>query len=133
MEGFEWKIVSSMKKVFPVREPSGEGVREKLTALRGETVSFQIAYRWSGSRREKMHPELCGKGKGMARIRKVCLVPCEYPLHPEADEDYLTREPGLYPDLLQEISGEGVNLIPGQWRSLWVDLEAQDSSVPGVR
>lgn len=40
MEGFEWKIVSSMKKVFPVREPSGEGVREKLTALRGETVSF---------------------------------------------------------------------------------------------
>ena len=53
MEGFEWKIVSSMEKVFPVREPSGEGVREKLTALRGETVSFQIAYRWSGSRREK--------------------------------------------------------------------------------
>ena len=106
MEGFEWKIVSSMEKVFPVREPSGEGVREKLTALRGETVSFQIAYRWSGSRREKMHPE--------------------------ADEDYLTREPGLYPDLLQEISGEGVNLIPGQWRSLWVDLEAQDSSAPGV-
>lgn len=131
MEGFEWKMVSSMEKVFPVREPSGEGVGEKLTALRGETVSFQIAYRWSGSRREKMHPELCGKGKGMARIRKVCLVPCEYPLHPESDEDYLTREPGLYPDLLQEISGEGVNLIPGQWRSLWVDLEAQDSSVPG--
>ena len=50
MEGFEWKMVSSMEKVFPVREPSGEGV----------------------------------------------------------------------------------NLIPGQWRSLWVDLEAQDSSVPGV-
>ena len=50
MEGFEWKIVSSMEKVFPVREPSGEGV----------------------------------------------------------------------------------NLIPGQWRSLWVDLEAQDSSAPGV-
>ena len=64
MEGFEWKMVSSMEKVFPVREPSGEGVGEKLTALRGETVSFQIAYRWSGSRREKMHPELCGKGNG---------------------------------------------------------------------
>ena len=69
----------------------------------------------------------------MARIRKVCLVPCEYPLHPESDEDYLTREPGLYPDLLQEISGEGVNLIPGQWRSLWVDLEAQERGMHGNR
>ena len=38
MEGFEWKMVSSMEKVFPVREPSGEGVGEKLTALRGEAL-----------------------------------------------------------------------------------------------
>lgn len=64
MEGFEWKMVSSMEKVFPVREPSGEGVGEKLTALRGETVSFQIAYRWSGSRREKNASGIVRKRKG---------------------------------------------------------------------
>ena len=45
----------------------------------------------------------CGKGKELARIRKVFLFPCDSPLHPESDEDYLTRKPGLYPDLLQEI------------------------------
>lgn len=52
MQEFKFKIVSSMEKVFPTREPSGEGVGKKLSALKGETISFQIAYHWSGERKQ---------------------------------------------------------------------------------
>lgn len=36
--------VSPMEKVFPTAAPSEEGAREKLSGLRGEIVSFQLAY-----------------------------------------------------------------------------------------
>ena len=36
--------VSPMEKVFSTAAPSEEGAREKLSGLKGEVVSFQIAY-----------------------------------------------------------------------------------------
>ena len=36
--------VSPMEKVFSTAAPSEEGAREKLSGLKGEIVSFQIAY-----------------------------------------------------------------------------------------
>ena len=44
MKYFRIKMVSAMEKVFADKEPSGEGNLARLTALKGETVSFQIAY-----------------------------------------------------------------------------------------
>lgn len=46
MYQFTLKKVTSLEKVFPDREPTGEGMEDCLTAMRGENVSFQIAYRW---------------------------------------------------------------------------------------
>ena len=51
MMDFESKIVSSMCKVFADGSNLKEMKETKLTGLRGETLSFQIAYRWNEQRK----------------------------------------------------------------------------------
>ncbi|RKJ40728.1 DUF4091 domain-containing protein [Acutalibacter sp. 1XD8-33] len=126
---FAYQIVSGMCKVFP----GGETLRElrppRLSGLKGETLSFQIAYcweewsrAWGGVQVESPLP---------VRVRTVELVPCQYPCHMVRDEGYLAVQPGLYPDLLQELPPQGFPLISGQWRSLWVDVEPGGNAAPG--
>ncbi len=117
------RLVTSMCKVFPTGEP--ESPRPELTALRGESLSFQLAYRWEGPYRDWGRAE--AESELPVRVRTVGLVPCEYPCHPWHDEGYLTTEPGLYPDLLQEPGRFGIPLVAGQWRSLWLDVETKNA------
>lgn len=131
MQRFKFKIVSSMEKVFPAKEPSGEGAGEKLSALKGETISFQIAYYWGGERKQRGSVRVdAPEGVGV-RVRTVGLVPCAYPCHLEKDEGYLVTEPGLYPDLLTDVTEFGFPIISGQWRSLWIDLEINKEAKVG--
>ena len=82
-----------------------------------------MAYYWGGERKGRAQVQVTADDKEQVRVRSVRLVPCEYPAHMVADEDYLTTKPGLYPDLLSEIQPWGVELISGQWKSLWIDVD----------
>lgn len=125
MENFRIKKVSAMEKVFADREPSEAGMPEVLQAFQKETVSFQVAYFWGKFGRENVQAEVISPVKEAVTVRMVELVPCEYPVHPKYDGDYLTDKPGLCPDLLSEIPSCGAPLVSGQWRSLWVDIESE--------
>ena len=131
MENFKMKLVSSMEKIFPAKEPSGDGASEKMTGLKGETVSFQLGYYWCGERKQRGSVKVNAPEDIQVRVRTVDLVPCAYPCHMTRDEGYLVTEPGLYPDLLSDISKFGFPLVSGQWRSLWVDLETTDGTKAG--
>ena len=93
--------VSPMEKVFPTAAPSEEGAREKLSGLRGEIVSFQLAYYAESQGFARAEAEVVSPIRANVKLRKVALVPCEYPCGPIVDEDYLTTAPGLYPDRLE--------------------------------
>lgn len=124
MERLKIRKVTSLEKIFPKKEPSGAGWKDTVTVLQGETISFQIAYLWNepGKQRGKVHVNAPEHIK--VHVRTVGLVPCAYPCHMETDDQYLSTEPGLYPDVLQEITEFGFSAISGQWRSLWVEVEA---------
>lgn len=124
---FTYRLVSSLCKVFPVEEPCSS--LPSLCALQGETASFQLAYRWDGPYRA--WAQVRAESPLPVRVRTVSLVPCEYPCHARRDDGYLATAPGLYPDLLQDLRPQGAPLIPGQWRSLWVDLEPGYEAAPG--
>lgn len=66
------------------------------------------------------------------RVRTIGLVPCAYPCHPEKNDGYLVTEPGLYPDLLSDMTEFGFPMICGQWRSLWIDLEIKKGAKAGA-
>ena len=95
--------VSPMEKVFPAAAPFEEGAREKLSGLRGEIVSFQLAYYAESQGFARAEAEVISPIRANVKLRKVALVPCEYPCGPIVDEDYLTTAPGLYPDRLEEL------------------------------
>ena len=129
----KFKLVSCMTKVLPWQEPSEDGVLPALSGLRGETVSFQIAYRWDGYRKSRgqIEYEIQNLNGVSVRVRTVGLSPCAYPCHPQRDDDYLADRPGMYPDLLQDLRGNEFPLIAGQWRSLWIDFEIGEDAGSG--
>lgn len=58
-----------------------------------------------------------------AHVRVVRDVPVDFPCYPgHTDDMYLSEQPGLYPDLLQDTNG-WVSFMPDQWRSLWIDID----------
>lgn len=122
------RLISSMCKVFPAREPGPELL--ELSALRGESVSFQLAFLWEEPFRSRGRVEV--DSELPARVRGVELVPCEYPCHQWRDDGYLTSVPGLYPDLLREPGPFGTALVPGQWRSVWIDIDTEKAGAHPV-
>lgn len=131
MEQFKIKTVSSVEKVLPIREPSGVGMTGCMTALKDETVSFQIAYYWNGPWKSTGQIRVNAPENLNVKVRIVKLVPCAYPCHTLRDENYLATEPGMYPDLLSDVPECGFPLVGGQWRSLWIDIETSEETTAG--
>lgn len=114
------RLVSSLAKVFYGEEPIA-AVADKLTALKGERVNFQMAVYQDSGRCEELTVEIDSPHKDRIRIYEVRSVPSELPCYDDSDEYYLKKEPGLYPDLLLPCSGS-FKAYPKQWRSLWFEL-----------
>ena len=53
----QFKLVSCLQKVFPDEEPRYSPECQKITTLKGETVSFQMAFRGSGFLKEIVRVE----------------------------------------------------------------------------
>ncbi len=109
-------LVSALEKVFPDEKPQALPEGFVLSALRGETISFQVAYCYQGDRIGYASVQAPG-----ATLREVVCVPCHYPAHKDRDENYLRTAPGLYPDLLQPLPVGLARLVPETWKSLWID------------
>lgn len=125
-------MVSALEKVFVDQAPAAYPPIA-LSGLRGETISFQLAYALlpdSGGQQAKgpVHGRQllwvradCGLP---CRIRRVEQVPVRYPCHSDTDEDYLRKQPGLYPDALSELPEQ--RMVPAyanQWQALWIDID----------
>lgn len=122
MKNIKIKKVSSLEKVFVSKEPD-DYKNCKFNLLKNESFSFQFAYYYGGDQKDEMSLQILGDLKDKFKVRFVNLVPCEYPCGLRYDENYLSIEPGLYPDLLSCLNIEKIPLISGQWRSIWIDLE----------
>ena len=63
------------------------------------------------------------------------MIPVEYPVTPEHDDNVLRTAPGLYPDLLEpieDVPAMGMAAFPHQWRALWVAVHNPTGFEPGV-
>lgn len=125
---FKIKLVDSLEKVFADQEP--RQATEKITAVRGETVSFQTALYFDA---EKYHRgRVVVKTDLTYRMRKVTQVPSMYPVADSRDGMYLRTAPGLYPDLLEEIPDGWIALRYHTWQSIWIDLIIDADTAAGI-
>ncbi|MDO4284490.1 MAG: DUF4091 domain-containing protein [Eubacteriales bacterium] len=135
----EARVYSSLVKIFPEAMPP---VRQpecgRLTALKNERVSFQVAYAVNvPEREERSAAHLCARVEVISpvaryvKVREVICVPNDYPCHIACDDNYLRTQPGLYPDLLAELHGGMVRMVPNRWKALWVDFYPDESAEAG--
>ncbi len=111
------KQLSSLAKVFPKKIYGN--VENKIVALRGSTVSYQIAYKGQGEYTYKIKSKL----KDFIRVFDVGYVPSKMPAYENCDDgNYQNRESGLFPDPLfpkkrRKIKAEKT------YKALWLSID----------
>ena len=132
-EKYSMLLVSSMEKVFTDKEPLYFPERCAFQGLFGENVSFQVALSANTRRKERVRLKVYGDLEPYIKVRRVALVPSEYPAHSEKDGNYLRCTPGLYPDLLKELDEDGETaILPDTWQSFWIDVDITDKIKGGI-
>ena len=126
---FRTKIISSQDKPFIDQSIEEFSSLERISALMGESLSFQLIYTDEGERQLPIRPFaqviIDGELARYATARDVRLVPVDRPVHPtKFDDQYLRTTPGIYPDLLTPLRYGG-RVCPGinKLRSVWVEVE----------
>ena len=131
MEKLKVKLLSPLEKAFIDREPFLCADCNDMIALKNETLSFQIAYTSEefpngfGFAMISVNSDI----KEKIRVRKVSMIPGVYPAPADCDDNYISTTPGLFPDLLDEITDGNIPLLAGKWTALWVDV-AIDGNTP---
>lgn len=134
MPGVEFFLASSLEKVFPGKRP--EPFAGTLSAWRGTRAAVQLVYRSEGgdggSLMQRFTVSVEG-APGEPELYRVELVPSDFPCweSSEGDPNYLTRDPGLFPDLLRPLEGNVLRPVPRQYRSVWISLPVPQDALPG--
>ncbi|MBR4979365.1 MAG: hypothetical protein IKX77_02315, partial [Clostridia bacterium] len=117
------KLLSSLEKVFRNSEPRG-AEQSVYSCFKNEALSFQaavcsdtdteISVKASEDYNDKIDNFTVGD------------VPVTYAAADDADDYFLSKEPGDYPDIL--IPGSSVSAKAGEWYSFWFEFNSDDTA-----
>ena len=124
---YTFGLCSSLEKVFPGHAPTSMKEDAVISALQGEVPSLQLFY-------TKVPGKDCQASAGKfelsiegapvpARLRSVELIPNDFTTYEAAysDPNYITKDPGLFPDVLTPMNGK-FRVLGGQYRAIWIDF-----------
>lgn len=125
MRKYEFFIASALEKVFPNKRP--ESFSGTLSAFCGTRASLQLVYR-AETDNDRGIPQLkfefvFKNAPVEPLLRKVELVPSDFPCWENVDDNYITKSPGLFPDLLQPIDKPVIRPLCNQYRSLFITFD----------
>ena len=125
------KLISSLSRVFVDSSIDDFAPLTKLSALKGERVSFQIIHKREMEEGESMYayrelftPKISGALAKYVTLREVKNVGVELPIIVgNSDEHYERTTPGLYPDVLRPLHYGGKVIAKVAFpSSIWVDI-----------
>lgn len=126
------KIISSLSRVFIDSSIDDFAALEKISALKGEKISFQLVHSRVMEEgesiyayREMFTPKFSGNLAKYATVREVKNVGVELPIIVgKSDENYERTTPGLYPDVLSNLHYGGKTMAKTAFpTSLWIDID----------
>lgn len=134
MGQLQLKQLSSLSKVAPNRIYNPTSVTGTM-AVRGQEISYQIAYRGDFFNYE-LTPydlEINSYKKFDVKLYDVKTVPVRLPLYRgiRSDDDYLTKEACLLPDALWPLEERKVISQVDYWRSLWITVKIPENCPAG--
>ena len=132
----EIKSMSSLEKCFLDDRLGEKPETTHFTVFQNHRLCFQIGV----CMREALHYKvrfavrITGDLSEYARIRLVTSLPSAFPcIANNCDDNYIRREPGLYPDLLRPLHYQGcISLLNDQLRALWIDAELPQDFPAGI-
>ena len=128
---FKTKLVSSLEKPFLNSRIEDYRPFTFTRMMKNQRLSFQLLHTMAGydaPYRAMVALKIEGIPADALRAvtaRTVELVPVAYPIYPEIrDDNYLSKEPGLYPDWLQPLHYGGmISVMKNQLRAVWIELD----------
>ena len=130
------KLVSSLEKPFLHSHIEDFAPLSFIRMMKNQRLSFQLLHTADkdASLRSLLTLEVEGLPAEYVTARTVELVPVAYPIDPAIpDDNYLSKEPGLYPDWLQPLHyGATVQLIRDQLRSVWIQFDPKGALPAGT-
>ena len=125
------KLVSPLTKVFLEDEPTACD-DACFSGFQNEVISFQAAYRLCDASRYHCQVSVrVASPLPCVRVRRVMHVPVSFATYADADDNYLRKTPGLYPDLLRDVANTRLHAFTDQWQSLWIDVSPNGKEAAG--
>ena len=131
------KIISSLSRVFIDSSIDDFAALEKISALKGEKVSFQLVHSRIMEEGESIYayrelftPKFSGNLAKYITVREVKNVGVDLPIIVGDSDDYYERTtPGLYPDVLSGLHYGGMTIAKTAFpTSLWVDIDIPEDA-----
>lgn len=125
------KQISALEKVFLTDKLDDKTAFDSFSCLRGEKFSYQIMYRADVMRMDAK-VTLESPISEHVHVYTVGNVPTEAPCPLDShDDDYITIEPGLFPDVLTPLETSAIQIFQ-RWHSLWIDIHMPADCLPGT-
>lgn len=129
---FKARQVSSLEKVFYQDIDSLKEVNKK-TLMRGETFSYQIAMQADVNATTLI--DIDSPLKDYIKVYAVENAAMDFPVYADADpdDDFVTKEPGLMPDILQPLSTQNniFRMQQGNPSAVWITVKIPEDLTPG--
>lgn len=116
----QFLILSSLTKVFSDEKPSDENF-SSFSMLKNERSSFQLAV--CSSEDTDLSIDITGWNSEKVSMFIVREIPSDLPAYDDSDDYFIKKTPGMYPDLLEPVSGN-IALVGGKWYSIWFELDS---------
>ncbi len=118
-------ILSSLEKVFSDEKPSAKAF-DGFSMLKNERSSFQAAI--CPEKDMEISVSLDGELAAYSKIYFVKDVPVGTACNEDADDFFLRKTSGMYPDVLVPIEGE-LSVESGKWYSIWVEVVPEEKVI----
>ena len=133
---FKTKLVSSLEKPFLHSHIEDYRPLTFIRMMKNQRLSFQFLHTLVGfdaPYRAMLQLKIEGIPAEYVTARTVELVPVAYPIYPGIEDDnYLSKEPGLYPDWLQPLHyGGTISVMRNQLRAVWIDIDPKGAIAAG--
>lgn len=131
---YEFFLTSSLEKVFPHIRPAEMKAGSRISCWRGQKAAVQVVYTAHGGRpdmtMQRYRVEVLN-APGETLLRSVELMPAGLACYEQNDDNYITKFPGLFPDLLGNQHPEEILPLPRQYRSLWLTFRIPEDVPAG--
>ena len=134
MVQYEFFLASALEKVLPHRHPVPMAPGTELSCWRGQKCAVQLVFTAQNGAPnmpvQQYRVEVLG-APGNVQLRQVELMHANLACYENSDGDYISKLPGLFPDLLTEAEEALVLPLPRQYRSLWLTFHIPADVAPG--